>query len=462
MYLTRREFFRCGLGGAVTMALASVAPLVPTEAYAIAGVDDAVVGALLIAMMALSGYTVATTLTSTSLANMGYSFSEFAADANNQQAAVARALADANNLGVQVNRQNAEDAAAAIAAGTGAFADWIGDVAATGRATIDGWLGGAGANQAALWGLVSQWRDAVVQTFETATADSTMAGKAGQRVYDYFGTVRVAELGELSQLIDYTFPDGTVWAMTLSGYVGAQDERYVFYGTDSRYYPFYTYRYSGQVTPIVLKCQGGAYFVRRTSTWKEPVALGSGFTMYNNPSDAMYKGYPIVTPGVLSGGVLPGVDKAADCPETLGAGYDITPVGADAVVGSDGSITDSGTIAVPIGVALPGVDVPYAQGLYGLDAGVVSGIQELPYSADLTDAWVGTPEGVVSMPISQAIASSTSIGATAEPSVPVVPPNTPDVGPWTPAYDLPFYEVWPFNMIYTFVEQLSVLGGAQL
>lgn len=433
--------------------------LVPSQALAIAGVDDAVVGALLLAMMGLAGYTVATTLTSTSLANMGYSFSQFAADVNNQQAAVTRALADANNLGVQVNRQNAEDAAAAIAAGTGAFGDWLADVAATGRATIDGWLGGSGANQAALWGLVTEWRSAILGELETPGLDSVMASN-GARLYNYFATVRLAGLSDFETTLGITMPAGvtwvwcarSVWQNPSSGVGGLQ----CFCGTDD-YKP--TIRWYDQSRGQIIFSPASYYQLRVQSGSLYWYALTAQSFVYNE-SSSYYPGYPIITPNVITGSVLPGVDKAPDCPETLGAGYDITPVGADAVIGQDGTITNSGSIAVPIGVTLPGVDVPYSQGLYGLDAGVVSGLRTLPYSAELTDAWVGTPEGVVSMPISQAIASSTSIGATAVPSVPVVPPGTPDVGPWQPAYSLPFYDVWPFNLVYTFVKEISALGGS--
>lgn len=428
-----------------------------SQALAIAGIDDVTVGGLLLVMLTLGGYAVSSAVSDATLQILGASFTDWANGSDNQSLAVARAMAAVAQYQLDVRQEQVEASVQRIATGAGDFAAWMADAAETGRLTIDGWLGGAGANQAALWGLVSEWRNAVVQAFPTATVDSTMAGKAGQRIYDYFGTVRVAELGELSQLMDYTFPDGTVWAMTLSGYVGAEDERYVFYGTDSRYYPYFTYRNSGQAYPILLQCQGGGYYVRRTSSWKQPYALGSGFVLYNNPAGDYYKGYPIVTPSVLSGGVLPGVDKAADCPETLGAGYDFTPIGADAVINGADEVVHSGTIALP--VQLPGVDVPYVQGLYGLDAGVVPGVVSVPYGAGVTDVYVGTPSGVVSMPVSQAVAADTSIGVTAEPSVPVVPPGTPDVGPWQPGYNLPFQDVWPFNMIYDYVSILSQLGG---
>lgn len=446
MYLDRRGFLRLGLGGAVTVALSAVAPLIPTDAYAIAGVDDAVVGALVLAMMGLAGYTVSTALTSTSLASMGYSFSEFAQDVSNQQAAVTRALADANNLGVQVERQRAEDAAAAIAAGTGAFGDWISGVASSGRAAIDGWLGGVGANQAALWGLLAEYVATELGVLSRPAAGAKFFADESYSFADTGIKCYVMGLSELLALYpDVPVPSGVLWA------VGEIDQTgHPRLWTGDGMYPVFRPADSWGDSYSYIQCTEWSYDYP-TNKYK-PISRQS-ITCAQR-----YEYY--FSSDILVGPMLPGVDKAPECPETLGAGYSMTPIGADAVVGQDGTITNSGSIAVPIGVALPGVDVPYSQGLYGLDAGVVSGLRSLPYSAELTDAWVGTPEGVVSMPITQALEGSTSIGATVEPSVPVVPPGTPDVGPWTPAYNLPFYDVWPFNLVYSFVSELSTLGGA--
>ena len=97
------------------------------------------------------------TVANVSLDTLGYGFSDFVSDANNQAAAVTKAIADANNLGVELNRSNAENAAQSIAAGTGYFAEVMGNAATSGRVALDNFISGAGELPGVLRSLVGNY-----------------------------------------------------------------------------------------------------------------------------------------------------------------------------------------------------------------------------------------------------------------------------------------------------------------
>lgn len=450
MYIDRRGFLRFGLGGAVTMALSAAAPLFPTDAYAIAGVDDAVVGGVLLVMLTLAGYAVSDALLSTNLSAMGYDFSRFASDADNQAAAVTRAIADANNLSVQVNRQQAEDAAAAIAAGTGAAGEWLAGVADSGRIALDGWLSGIGSNQAAIWGLVAQYAETVLSAYPTVSSDAVSAGNTSVTAGSLGLSFRSLPIDAILSLLgNPTLPVTPTWMMMRPINPNTGKSPNFWYGDGDVMY------FQGVVANNVMWKAEGTFYA---SEYQGAPAQLVSRTITGSQMYSRSYGVPIVSDNVFSGALLPGVDKAADAPETYGAGYDKTILGNDLVIDpATGDVVSAGTIALP--VDYPYVQLPYVDGLYQQGAGVVSGLYDLPISGQ-TSAVVGTEEGVVSMPISQAISTQTSLAEVVTPAEPVVPPGTPDVGPWTPAYNLPFYDVWPFNLVYSFVSELSALGGA--
>lgn len=445
MYLDRRGFLRFGLG-AVTMAL-SAAPLFPTDAYAIAGVDDAVVGGVVLALLTLAGYAVSAEVSQASLSAMGYSFIGFASDASNRGAAVSRAIADANNLGIEVNRAQAESAAQAIAAGTGAVGEWLADIADSGRIALDGIVNGVGAIPAALWGLIAQYQETMLDVYDTATADTAFAADQNRTVGNLVTgtTVRVVPLQTL--LASTGIPSFVIqptWCVVVKR-EGLRPQ--VYLGNEET--PYLT----GVGTLNVL-----AYAVNTSATCYEYYYSSNQWkNVQRSGAQGLSEKSLIVSADMVIGPTLPGVDRASDAPETYGAGYDKTILGNDLVINPSGEVVSAGTIALP--VEYPYVQLPYVEGLYRQGAGVVTGLQDLPISGQ-TSVVVGTEEGVVSMPISQAISTSTSLAEVVTPAEPVVPPGTPDVGPWQPAYSMPFYEVWPFNIVYTFVEQISALGGS--
>lgn len=472
MDLTRRDFLGLCGGGAAFAVLAGLG-LRPRTAYAVAGIDDAALGGLVLLIATLGGYAVSRSVANGTLAAMGYGFSDFVSDASRQSAAVTQAIADANNLGVELNRSNAEQAAAAIAAGTGYFGEVMGDAASSGRVALDGFISGAGELPAVLRTLVGQYLSSVVGVdgnvrvlpeyttwvsggyviFPNTIVMSSSAIRSfvvSRNVSD----VDIAETNSYVLRIDRQIYDGSGNTAGLN--VG---QLFCFEGLTSL-----TFSKTGDTTyRFVIEVTGGISYTRifgsKGSTTID-VQSGGTFTSF---SGSISENYNLLVSSDLVSGTLPAVDRAVDAPDVIGPGYDSLPLGNDLVIDpSTNDVVSAGSLPLPTGI--PDVFGDFVGTLEDLLAGVVPGVIGLPVSVT-EPVVVGTAEGVTSMPISDAIATETTLAGTLEPPAPTPPPGTVDPpvtvpeGPWTPAVALPFAQLWPFNMIYSFVQLFEDLGA---
>lgn len=463
MELDRRDFLR--LGGVAAFACASGLGLsVPRRAYAVAGVDDALLGGLVLLVATLGGYAFSRSVANSTLDAMGYGFSDFVSDAGNQAAAVTKTLADANNLGVELNRSNAEQAAQSIAAGTGYFAQVMGDAATTGRVALDNFISGAGELPGVLRNLVGSYIGTNVvsgygagfsRVMDNATLNDNVVSGGGS-LSGYTSLLSVGSVEDILDLSGQSIGAGSSFAINtrLSNNWGETYEEYYFGSFTNSWF-----------TSGILNIYSSDGFTRVTKNWSNAYiteTLNSvGISLA--PSTQYTKSVAI-SGNFLGSGALPVVDRAADAPDVIGPGYDSVPLANDLVIDPNtDEVTSAGSLPLP--QAIPDVFGDYVGTLEDLLAGVVPGMLGLPIST-AEPVVVGTAEGVQSMPISEAVTTETTLAASADVPVPTPPPVSPieppvDVpeGPWTPAITLPFEQLWPFNMIYSMVEIFEQLGG---
>ena len=202
----------------------------------------------------------------------------------------------------------------------------------------------------------------------------------------------------------------------------------------------------------------------RINPWSTPVENGT-YTIYYTVLEGS---------GVCGQAVgiddLPGLEQT---PESAALDppmpWDAPIVGHDLVIDGAG-ISDPGSIAIPDvvgagGQALPGIglDIPWTDALWGLQAGVIDRpiAGGLPIPLEGTLGWVGTLEGVQAVPIETALSTPTSIAIDVPASVVPVPPINPGimpapVPPWGGATaDFPLLNIFPFNMTITLVNFLG-------
>lgn len=467
MEIDRRDFLR--LGGVAAFACASGLGLsVPRRAYAVAGIDDALLGGLVLLVATLGGYAVSRSVANVTLDAMGYGFSDFVSDASNQAAAVTKTLADANNLGVELNRSNAEQAAQSIAAGTGYFAQVMSDAATTGRVALDNFISGAGELPGVLRNLIGGYIESSMDSSgnrllsdATTNSDVVNVGSSSVNLGNMAGGSYVDDLENI--LVDIAGSSSAKWAV---------HSVYSFKSSPSTQYHNIVYSPNN-----VTMTKSGTSYELRASTGQLNIhsyrIVNGAVTDVNNTtstaitlnlSSSNVNAYSVFSGSMVSGAALPAVDRAVDAPDVIGPGYDSVPLANDLVIDPNtDEVTSAGSLPLP--QAIPDVFGDYVGTLEDLLAGVVPGMLGLPIST-AEPVVVGTAEGVQSMPISEAVTTETTLALAPDVPVPTPPPVSPieppvDVpeGPWTPAITLPFEQLWPFNMIYSMVELFEELGG---
>lgn len=461
MDLTRREFLGLGRGAAAAAVLAGLGMAgTPRRAHAIVGVDDAVLGAVVVAMLGLGGYALYDQYSSNlGLEAVGKSFGDYVSVSGNRVAAAQAAATIAATYGVTSTQQRFETAAQSIADGTGAFADAMAQAASTGRLALDSLVSGTSDLVGAMRELVAGY-----------VASGVMSGDAPMTVPDMttFGEQQVTLPVSVGVMDPYamgirvgidTLPVNPVSALLRinKNYatVGNSTAGWLYlYGTTLSKITYSNGRLSGNLSERAY-CYYNQLRYDANTGWR-----GTGWTS-TYADDLVVQSYEdaYLSPSMLRGGQLPVVDRPVDAPDVIGAGWDSVPLATDMVISpTTGGIAGAGSVPLPTGI--PSTAGDYAAALQGALAGVVPGSIALPQSLSVP-VTVATPTGVVTMPISEAIASETSLQLDYAPDVPITPVLPPvDVpeGPWTPAVELPFMNVWPFSMIYTFIDTISKLG----
>lgn len=463
--LSRREFILLGGGVASYATFAGLGLMLPRRAHAVAGIDDLALGGLVLLVATLGGYAFSRSVANVSLDALGYGFSDFVRDSNNQAAAVTQAIADANNLGVELNRSNAENAAQSIAAGTGYFAEVMSEAATSGRVALDNFISGAGELPGVLRNLVGSFVETKLNASDSALLPgSTLTGEYVNGGVP-FSLDTLNGLFYVDNMAEMTSSNDAAWCMVYRMFYNSIPENVyyqVVYGTGRVNIT--------KITDKTFEISAVDGLLHRSSY---QINLGVQTTPYNDTksslsyqttsSQSTYR-YTF-SANMVSGGSLPLVDRAADAPGVIGPGYDSLPLANDLVIDpSTDEVVSAGSLPLPSGI--PDVFGDYVGTLNDILAGVLPGQISLPVSV-AEPVVVGTAEGVQSMSISDAIAGETSLAAAISPPVgpyppydPVEPPVDVPEGPWTPAVSLPFELIWPFNMIYSFVELFEQLGGS--
>lgn len=461
----RRGFLRFGLGVASFSVLSGLGLVSPKRADAIAGIDDAALGGLVLLVATLGGYALSRSVANVSLDALGYGFSDFCTDADNQAAAVTKAIADANNLGVELNRSNAEQAAAAISNGTGYFAEVMAGAADSGRVALDNFISGAGELPGVLRTLVGDY----VGTRLGVNAN-LLPGCVGTDLASGFSfdSLSVNNQGVIAaqnfdRMVEGLNVDDATWCIASSSYNNNNNSYLggnIVYGSvpvsltpnnEGRTLTISSTMTTKNISYISYDSSGiadGPYSVQSLRIGRWPNYMRTDFTFSGN---------------FVSGSALPAVDRAMDAPDVIGPGYDSLPLANDLVIDPNtDEVTSAGSLPLP--TSIPDVFGDYVGTLNDMLAGVVPNVIGLPVSVS-EPVVVGTAEGVQTMSITDAISSATSLEGVVVPPAPNPPPGTIDPpvdvpeGPWTPAVTLPFEQLWPFNMIYSMIQVFDELGG---
>lgn len=465
--LTRRDFFRIGKGVAASAILAGLGlASTPRDAHAIIGIDDALLGAVVVAVASLGGFALYNQFSGNmGLQAVGASFGNYVSSAPNRTAAAAAAAQIAATYGLTTTQERFSTAADSIANGAGAFADAMAAAAETGRLALDGLVSGTGDLVGAFRELVAGWLASGSLLDEPSTVPSlTPIGTSGTGTLSF--PVGIMTLESMRAAMNApALPSGVT-----SGYLRLNKN---WPNTSNNSDVGQMVVGAGLVTgaemtnaqnyKLILR-GSGQYQSKATHVLATHSLSASAWASYNYPSatygDIASRGL-ILTPDLVGAVQLPAVDKPADVPDVIGAGWDSVPLATDMVISpTTGEVVSAGSVPLPTGIPTTAGD--YAAALQGALAGVVTDAIALPLSLSVP-VTVATPLGVESMPISQAISTETSLQLDYAPDIPitpVLPPVEVPEGPWTPAVSLPFAQVWPFNMIYTFIDTLGALGNA--
>lgn len=461
----RRRFLRFGLGVASFSVLSGLGLVSPKRADAIAGIDDAALGGLVLLVATLGGYALSRSVANVSLDALGYGFSDFCSDADNRASAVTKAIADANNLGIELNRSNAEQAASAISAGTGYFAEVMAGAVDSGRVVLDNFISGAGELPGVLRTLVGDY----VGTRLGVNAN-LLPGCVGTDLASGFSFDSLSVNNQ-----------GVIAAQNFDSMVNGLDVGNAIWCIKGSYYDIRTGNFEGgnivfgsQPIRLTANNEGRRLSIGITVSGDSFTVIGintdgsqtvqqniTGVSIGRWPNT--YKSDFTFSGNLVSGSALPSVDRATDAPDVIGPGYDSLPLANDLVIDpSTDEVTSAGSLPLP--TSIPDVFGDYVGTLNDMLAGVVPNVIGLPVSVS-EPVVVGTAEGVQTMSITDAISSATSLEGVVVPPAPTPPPGTIDPpvdvpeGPWTPAVTLPFEQLWPFNMIYSMIQVFDELGG---
>lgn len=432
----------------------------PRDAQAIIGIDDALLGAVVVAVASLGGYALYNQFSGNlGLQAVGASFGNYVSSAPNRTAAAAAAAQIAATYGLTTTQERFSTAADNIASGAGAFADAMAAASESGRLALDGIVSGTGDLVGAFRELVKGWLSSgVVGDSPQAIKGLTTVG-SGDSVLPF--DCYIASAAQLAALANTTLPTGysSGWLYLMKNwqtnrFIG----RYILSGID-----YCEVKSTGGVVINTLLPSMRASLDRdvtnntiKSDPWSETTN-----TVYSFSAQFVGEQYWYMTPDLVGAIQLPAVDKPADVPDVIGAGWDSVPLATDMVISpTTGEVVSAGSVPLPTGIPTTAGD--YAAALQGALAGVVTDAIALPLSISVP-VTVATPLGVETMPLSQAISTETSLQLDYAPDIPispVLPPVDVPEGPWTPAIDLPFTQVWPFNMIYSFIDTLGALGNA--
>lgn len=462
--ISRRDFFRIGKGVAASAILAGLGlASTPRDAHAIIGIDDALLGAVVVAVASLGGYALYNQFSGNlGLQAVGASFGNYVSSAPNRTAAAAAAAQIAATYGLTTTQARFETAAESIASGAGEFADAMAAASESGRLALDGLVSGTGELVGAFRELVAGWLAGglIVDSPSTVPNLTTIGTSKSTLPYP-------VKLADLHTMLDM-YPGATYPSGYVSGYMNVHKNwKNYSNGTGCgkiRAITDLTEIYNNNGWQIKVKTPAQIANLKVRTGPKRIVS--EEFTSDNYTTtlvgDTFFDDYDFyVTPDLVGAVQLPGVDKPADVPDVIGAGWDSVPLATDMVISpTTGEVVSAGSVPLPTGIPTTAGD--YAAALQGALAGVVTDAIALPLALSVP-VTVATPLGIESMPISQAISTETSLQLDYAPDIPispVLPPVEVPEGPWTPAIDLPFTQVWPFNMIYTFIDTLGALGNA--
>lgn len=463
MDLTRRKFFKVSKGAAAAAVLAGLGlSCSPRKAHAIVGIDDALLGAVVVAVATLGGYALYNQYSGNlGLQAVGASFGSYVSSAPNRTAAAAAAAQIAATYGLTTTQERFSTAADSIANGAGAFADALASASDTGRLVLDGLVSGSDELVGAFRELVSGWlaSGSLVDVPQTVPSITTI-GTSGGAVSLQFG---IASLQQMRAMVNGpAIPSGynSGWMEVYKNWanLGNGSGAGVLYLSEI---VRVTESANGGITVVTKTPQMRGTIKKRTNPDRLVIDSFSTYSTtsfsFGQPRDSNW----YITPDLVGAQQLPAVDRPVDAPDVIGAGWDSVPIATDMVISpTTGDIVSAGSVTLPTGVPTTAGD--YAAALQGALAGVVTDAIALPLALSVP-VTVATPLGVETMPISQAISTETSLQLDYAPDVPitpVLPPVEIPEGPWTPVVDLPFNQLWPFNMIYSVVELFQTLGGS--
>lgn len=454
-----------GRGAAAAAILAGLGlASTPRDAQAVVGIDDALLGAVVVAVASLGGYAMYNQFSGNlGLQAVGASFGNWIQAAPNRTAAAALAAQVAASYGLTTTQERFSAAADAIASGSGAFADAMAAAAESGRLALDGLVSGTGDMVGAFRELVAGWLASGTLLDEPSTVPSlTPIGTSGTGTLSF--PVGIMTLESMRAAMNApALPSGVT-----SGYLRLNKN---WPNTSNNSEVGLMVIGTGLVTGAEMtNAQNYKLFLSGTSQYQSKAThklathslSATAWASYNYASavygDIDTRGL-ILTPDLVGTVQLPAVDKPADVPDVIGAGWDSVPLATDMVISpTTGEVVSAGSVPLPTGIPTTAGD--YAAALQGALAGVVTDAIALPLSLSVP-VTVATPLGVATMPLTDAISTETSLQLDYAPDItisPVLPPVDVPEGPWTPAVELPFANVWPFNMVYMFVDTLRGLG----
>lgn len=456
---------RLGGGVAASAVLAGLGlASYPSDASAIIGIDDALLGAVVLAIASLGGYALYSQYVSNnSLQGLGAGFSSYVSSSSNRVAAATAAAQIAATYGVNTTQARLESAAELIANGQGAFADAMASAASTGRLALDGLVSGSDDLVGAMRELVAGYLSSGALTDVPQAISGLTTVGTGSNVGTLPFNWGIQELGGMCSAFGCSVPSATS-----TGYYHIVN-RWESYSNGARVGTLY----AGTGCIISATVNGSSLIVSHSGTYQTMrlnkrnsplgiVASGSWVSESTATTSVQYTDkYWVATPDVFGGPLLPGVDVPVDVPDVIGASWDSMPIASDLVINpSTGDIVGAGSVPLPSSVPTTADD--YAIALQDALAGVIGGAISLPVGIEVP-VTVATPLGVATMPISDAISTETSLQLEYVPDIPVQPVEPPTEvpeGPWTPVVELPFNQLWPFNMIYSVIEVFNQLGGS--
>ena len=473
--INRRDFIKCSCGVAAGAVLAGLGfSSIPSNAYAVAGVDDALVGYALLGVVGTVagvalGYKTYADIENGTAAEIGASFGAFCSDVANE----AQIISEGVSQSAQVAGSVYTEAQLQEIYAKASWADMaVNSLTGLGSDALD-FINGRSAEACLAWSAIKMWLAGCSADFPSVVTSGRRPILFGDPI-NYAASKGYSSIAPIPDYVGYSVAD--INASGGINYVWGFSTRPTVFYNKSEFDAASDPKVFVSVNNYVISGTTGRYNPgsRRWTTY-----TGSS-TTYNG-GRFVFPDMPTILNRPAETVVSPAIDQMLNPPSDLaGYGFGVPVIGTDSVINGDtlehtGHLLAPGTAGELLkdgSISLPWSDLVWGAGLGVGDGAIARGIEgdaslplgvSLPADLPVTVSFPvdGTITGVKTLPLEDALTGDidTSISRTLNPAIPIegtpfYPVNPPGTNSTPPSTlpNFPFPNIFPFNMLFEWLK----------